>query len=196
MKSFFPIFLAFAASSCYASMEELSYTVEEVYNSGEFERRNFATGQAFACTNASYYNGNPIRVFLALKKYIDGDNDKHMIIPMTLPVFTVRHLDNGNVVEDRTCLYLGKDYAQCAPTPNSPYIEIRHPGVQIAFTRQIGGFMTASSAATEYTSLKALLIQNGLGNQLETKYYAFARYNAPGAQGPRRNEVWIFKASN
>ena len=130
--------------------------------------------------------------FFRLFQYISGENEGHVIIPMTVPVITKVFLDEQyQPTSASMSFYLGQDYQDSPPAPANPLVGVEMWDDIVIYERAIGGRGMPSEDrwTAEFTKLYDALVLADITP--ETRLAITAGYTRPGYGQQRYEAIYI-----
>ncbi|KII70444.1 Heme-binding protein 2 [Thelohanellus kitauei] len=138
----------------------------------------------------SFFESNSL--FMALFKYIQGNNDKKKTINMTVPVLS-KYV--GDQMMDMR-FFLTNDMSQEIYSPtDKDRVYIQNQPKQTFFVTSFGGYSSSTIIRDKHQELVNILKEKGLSGSFDENTFYTAGYDSPWKPFNRHNEIWIEKIS-
>jgi len=134
-------------------------------------------------------------MFMRLFGYIQGDNEEHEKIDMTIPVLIGMipkpdgtyqvGIDAGYEANFNMSFFLTK---ADSPAPTNQEVQLVELPEVTVYVRKFDGFASAEDYVQQAKELRAVL--DGAGIQYVNSYFYALGYDSPWTIFNRRNEVW------
>ncbi|XP_038064105.1 heme-binding protein 2-like [Patiria miniata] len=179
------------ASSLYFCKELDCPKFEEKYNSTAYQIRMYETSKWVSTTITGLdYQAATEEAFMKLFEYIEGENDQHVKIPMTVPVINRIQPGLGPVCASNftVSFFVPFKFQSNTPKPTKKELFINTLGQEKVYVRVYHGFTNQTNFPKEAADLGDVLNST---QTYDKSYYYTAGYDSPFVSHDRHNEIWF-----